>query len=112
MPFGAAAQTFVELPGPMYQAIFRTDDPEPFTLQLIVDRISGNGRASLMVEGFPTLTRTFQLSNFTADAGPAISAVGTAIGNANAPGQTISVRMRDFRIYTAKHRCPASQPLC
>jgi hypothetical protein len=112
VPFGAASQTFVELPGPMYNAIFRKTDPEPFTLQLLVDRITGTGRTSLMVEGFATLSRTFQLSDFKAESGPAITAVGTAVGNANAPGQTISVRVRDFRIYTGKHRCPASQPLC
>jgi len=112
VPFGATVQTFVEIPGPMYQAIFRKIDPEPFTLQLMIDRISGNGRASLLVEGFPTLTRTFMLADFKAHDGPPITAVGTAIGNANAPAQTISVRVRDFRIYTGKHRCPASQPLC
>jgi len=112
VPFGATSQTFVDVPAPMYAAIFRLTDPAPYTIRLLVDRISGTGRASLSVDGFAPLSRTFQLSDFQAESGPSITAVGATIANANAPGQTVTVRMRDFRIYTGKHRCPASQPLC
>ena len=112
VPFGAVSQTFIDVPAPVYAAIFRPDNPEPFTLQLLVDRRTGNGRASLRVGDFPILSRSFQLSQFQSHSGPAISAVGPTIANANASGQTVSVHLRDFRIYTGKRRCPASQPLC
>lgn len=112
VPLGATSQTFVDVPAPVYEAIFRPNDPEPFTLQLLVDRVSGNGRASLKVGAFPVLSRSFQLSQFQANSGPPITAVGPTIANANAPGQTVSVHVRDFRIYAGKHRCPPSQPLC
>lgn len=109
VPFGATSQTSVDLPPPVYDAIFRHD--EPFTLQLLIDRVSGNGTASLKVGDFPVLSRTFQLSQFQANSGPDIKAVGPAVANANAPGQ-VSVRVRGFRIYEGQRRCPPSQPLC
>lgn len=112
VPFGATSPTFVDLPGPVYDAIFRSDNPEPFTLQLLVDRITGNGSASLKVADFPVLSKSFQLSQFKANSGDPITAVGPAVANANAPGQTVSVHVRDFRIYVGKHRCPPTQPLC
>ena len=112
VPFGATSPTSVDLPAPVYEAIFRPDNPEPFTLQLLVDRVTGNGNASLRVGDFPVLSRSFQLSQFQANSGDPITAVGPAIANANAPGQTVSVRLRDFRIYVGKHRCPPTQPLC
>jgi hypothetical protein len=112
VPIGATSQTFVDVPAPVYDAIFRSVDPEPFTLQLLVDRVSGNGTASLKVGDFPVLSRSFQLSEFQANSGPTVTAVGPTIANANSPGQTVSVHLRDFRIYVGKHRCPPSQPLC
>jgi hypothetical protein len=112
VPRGATSQTFVDVPAPMYDAIFRLNDPEPYTLQLLVDRVTGNGTASLKVGDFPALSRSFQLSQFQANSGPAITAVGPTIANGSASGQTVSVHVRNFRIYTGKHRCPPSQPLC
>lgn len=109
VPFGATSQTSVDVPPPMYDAIFRHD--EPFTLQLLIDRISGNGTASLKVGDFPLLSKTFQLSQFQANSGPDIEAVGPAVANANAPGQ-VSVRVRGFRIYEGQRRCRPTQPLC
>jgi len=109
VPFGATSPTSADLPPALYDAIFRHD--EPFTLQLLIDRKSGNGTASLKVGDFPILSRTFQLSQFKADSGPDIKAVGPAVANANAPGQ-VSVRVREFRIYEGQRRCPPSQPLC
>jgi hypothetical protein len=44
---------------------------------------------------------SFTLADFLADSGPVITAVGPGIAvNANGPGQTASVHVRDFRIYT------------
>jgi hypothetical protein len=43
---------------------------------------------------------SFTLKDFLADGGPTITAVGPGVAvNANAPGQTASVQVRDFRIY-------------
>lgn len=109
VPFGATSQTSADLPPDMYDAIFRHD--EPFTLQLLIDRVSGNGTASLKVGDLPPLSKTFQLSQFLANSGPNIEAVGPAVANANAPGQ-VSVRVRSFRMYEGQRRCPPTQPLC
>ena len=68
VPRGATSQTFVDVPAPMYDAIFRLNDPEPYMLQLLVDRVTGNGSASLKVGDFPVLSRSFQLSQFQATA--------------------------------------------
>jgi hypothetical protein len=44
---------------------------------------------------------SFTLSDFLADGGPTITAVGPGIAvNSNAPGQTASVHVREFRMYT------------
>jgi hypothetical protein len=44
---------------------------------------------------------SFHLSDFLADGGPVITAVGPGIAvNSNGPGQTASVHIREFRIYT------------
>lgn len=110
VPRGATSQTFVDLPPAMYDAIFRRD--EPFTIRLLIDRVSGEGTASLKVGDFPVLSRTFQLSEFQANSGPDVEAVGPAVANANAPGQAVSVRVRDFRIYEGQRLCPPTQPLC
>ena len=46
-------------------------------------------------------TLPFVLSDFLANGGPAITAVGPGIAvNSNGAGQTASVHVRDFRIYT------------
>jgi hypothetical protein len=46
-------------------------------------------------------TLHFTLADFLADGGPTITAVGPGIAvNSNGPGQTASVHVRDFRIYT------------
>jgi hypothetical protein len=112
VPFGATSQTNIDVPPAMYDAIFRTDDPEAFTLGLLVDRKLGNATASLTVDGFPVLSRSFQLKDFQATQGPVITAVGAAIANGSASGQTVTVHLRDFRIYVGKQRCPQSQPRC
>ncbi len=106
VPFGATSPTFVDVPPAMYYAIYRSDDPEAFTLGLLVDRVSGNATASLAVDGIPVLSRSFQLKDFQADDGPTITAVGAPIANGNASGETVTVHLRDFRIYVGKHRCP------
>lgn len=99
VPFGAAQPTNVVLPQAAKDAMFSTTDPQPFTIELTMDRVAGKGRAQLTVadQVFPL---EFDLADFRAHGGPAITAVGPGIAvNANAPGKTASVRFRDFRIY-------------
>jgi hypothetical protein len=70
------------------------------TLSLTIDRIHGTGKAELKV-GDSVFSLPFVLADFVANGGPTITAVGPGIAvNANAPGQTASVHVREFRIYT------------
>lgn len=101
VPFGAAAPARVVLPQDVKEAMFSTTDPQPFTIELTVDRKEGKGLAKLTVID-QVFEVPFILSTFPADSGPAITAVGPGVAvNSNAPGQTASVRVRDFRIYTS-----------
>ena len=100
VPFGATQQTAMVLPQAVKDAMFSTADPQPFTLELTMDRVKGEGSAKLTV-GDDVFTLPFILADFSADSGPSITAVGPGLAvNPNAPGQTASVRVRDFRIYT------------
>ena len=100
VPFGATAPTNTDLPQAVKDAIFSTTDPQPFTIELTIDRKLGTATAKLMVID-QAFTLHFTLADFLADGGPTITAVGPGIAvNSNAPGQTASVRVRDFRIYT------------
>ena len=102
-PFGSTEPARVVLTDTAKNAIFSTTDPQPFTIDLRIDRVHGTATAKLMVVG-QVFTVPFVLSDFRADSGPVITAVGPGIAvNANAPGQTASVRVQDFRIYTDIH---------
>lgn len=99
VPFGSVETRNMVLPQDVKDAIFSTTDPQPFTLELTVDRTTGTGTAKLMVID-QVFTLTFTLADFTASGGPAITSVGPGIAvNSNGPGQTASVHVRDFRIY-------------
>jgi hypothetical protein len=100
VPFGSVETRNTVLPQAVKDAIFSTTDPQPFTLTLTIDRIKGTGKSELKV-GDQVFTLTFTLADFAADGGPTITAVGPGIAvNSNGPGQTASVHVRDFRIYT------------
>ena len=99
VPFGAAEPARLPLPQDVKDAMFSTTDPQPFTIELTVDRVLGKGMAKLMVID-QVFSVPFDLSDFLKDGGPAITSVGPGLAvNPNAPGQTASVRVRDFRIY-------------
>ena len=101
VPFGAVEPTNTTLPQDVKDAIFSTTDPQPFTVELTIDRKTGMGTAKLMVIDQVFSLPPFHLSDFLADGGPKITAVGPGIAvNSNGPGQTASVRVREFRIYT------------
>jgi hypothetical protein len=100
VPFGSVETTNMVLPQSVKDAIFSTTDPQPFTLTLTIDRTNGTGKSELKV-GDQVFTLTFTLADFLKDGGPTITAVGPGIAvNSNGPGQTASVHVRDFRIYT------------
>ena len=100
VPFGAVETTNMVLPQDVKDAIFSTTDPQPFTLELTIDRKLGKGTAKLMVID-QVFSLDFTLADFLADGGPVITNVGPGIAvNSNGPGQTASVHVREFRIYT------------
>ena len=96
---GSAGPARVVLPDAVKEAIFSSTDPVPFTIELTVDRTNGTATGKLTV-GDQIFTVPFVPSDFLANSGPVITAVGPGIAvNQNAPGETASVRVRDFRIY-------------
>lgn len=102
VPFGSTAPTNVVLPQAVKDAIYSTTDPQPFTIELTIDRKLGAGTAKLMVID-QVFSLSFTLKDFLADSGPTITNVGPGIAvNSNAPGQTASVHIRDFRIYVGE----------
>jgi hypothetical protein len=98
VPFGAVETTNTVLSQKIKDDIFGSPG-KPFTLEMTVDRVHGTGTAKLIV-GDHVVSLPFTLSDFLADSGPVITAMGAGIAvNANGPGQTASVHVRDFRIY-------------
>ena len=99
-PFGTNDEARVVLTDSAKNAIFSTTNPQPFTIDLLIDRIHGTATSKLTVIG-QVFTVPFVLSDFLADSGPVITALGPGIAvNSNAPGQTASVHVREFRVYT------------
>lgn len=102
VPFGSVETTNMVLPQAVKDAIFSTTDPQPFTMELTIDRSTSpaTGMVKLMVID-QVFTLSFTLADFLSDGGPVMTAVGPGIAvNSNGPGQTASVHVRDFRIYT------------
>lgn len=101
VPGASPAINLPDLPQEIYDAIFDEKNPRPFTLELTIDRVVGQGEASLKVDGFD-LVQSVQFGVFKADSGPVITAVGPALAIANGPGQSASVRLRDFQIFARR----------
>ena len=100
VPFGSVEPRNTFLPQDVKDAIFSTTDPQPFTIEMTIDRKLGTATVKLLVID-QVFTLDFTLADFVADGGPTITAVGPGIAvNSNGPGQTASVRVREFRIYT------------
>ncbi len=111
-PGAATPAAFPNVPQEIYDAIFDEDDPQPFTLEMLVNRREGYGEASLKV-GDAVFSRTYEFAVFRANSGPAITNVGANIAVANAAGGTASVRLRSFEIYASKRSTtPPGDPLC
>jgi hypothetical protein len=55
----------------------------------------------MLTVGNDMFSLPFVLSDFLPNGGPSITTMGAGIAvNSNGPGQTASVHLRDFRIYT------------
>ena len=98
------------IPQAVYDAIFNPEDPLPFTLELMLDRKTGAGRASLKAGDY-VISHDFQ-SVFTANSGPVITAVGPSIGLANGAGQRATVEVMDFRILQPNDDSSSSTSNC
>jgi len=94
-----------------YDAIFDPDNPRPFTLELLIDRASGDSMATLKI-GETVISKVFEPAQFPADSGPAITSVGPAIAIASGAGKTASVRVRSFEIFAPKNHCTQNQLVC
>jgi len=86
------------VPQAAYDVIFDPINPRPFTLELLVDRRSGIGEASLVFENWRFL-HSFEPAVFQAHAGPGITSVAISIAISTTPGGTASVRARDLQIF-------------
>lgn len=73
---------------------------EPFTLTLSIDRKDGTGKATIEGAGisYPPLDITLT-DQFAAGSGPLLSTAGVALANAFTPNETVSVRVRDLKIW-------------
>ena len=78
VPFGSTEPTNMVLPQAVRDAIFSTTDPQPFTLELTMDRTNGTGNAKLTV-GDQVFSLPFILSDFLADGGPRLRRWGRVL---------------------------------
>ena len=85
------------VPQAVYDAILNPENPQPFTLELKLDRKSGVGTATLKVGDYYSLSHNF-VSVFTANSGPAVGAVGATLAIANGSDHRATVEVMDLRI--------------
>ena len=92
----------------VYDALFPSTpgsvDESTFTLEMLVDRVTGLGRAALAIGDFE-VSKDYEFAVFLPDSGPTITAIGPSLAISNAPGQRASVLVRDLEIFT-----PVSEP--
>ena len=94
---GVVGKVREEIPPATYDAIFNAADPKPFTLELIIDRITGKGSASFKC-GDVHFTKDVTFADFKENSGPAITAIGATIAIDTADHETAWVQVREFRI--------------
>lgn len=85
-----------------FDTIFDPDDPAPIMLELLVDRTTGTGKATIKIGDFPEVTHTATFRDFKANSGPTITAIGPVIVVARPPGTRASVKVRDFRLFVPR----------
>ena len=94
-PGASVPANLPNVPQDVYDALFAGST---FTLELLVDRVTGVGNAALHVEGFE-ISRAFTYAAFASTGGPTITAIGPTLGIANGPGESASVRVLDFQVF-------------
>ena len=94
-PGASVPLNLTNVPQDVYNALFAGS---PFTLELLVDRVTGVGNAALYVQGFQ-VSQTFAYAAFTSTGGPTITAIGAAVAISNGPGEAASVRVLDFQVF-------------
>jgi hypothetical protein len=97
---GIVGKAQEEIPQSTYDAIFSAIDPQPFTLELIIDRTTGDGAATFRA-GDVVRSRNVTFADFKRDSGPVITAIGSALAIDTADNETASVQVREFRISTS-----------
>jgi hypothetical protein len=98
---GVTSTTFMVLPVEILDDIFSTMSPtKPFTLDLSIDRTAGTGEAKLTVEN-RVFRLPFVLTVFPVNDEPTITAMGAAVAMNGSSGQTVTVHLREFRIYAS-----------
>jgi hypothetical protein len=93
------------LPQAAYNAIFDPVNPQPYTLQLLLDRSGGFSNATLQV-GNSIYSYDIQFPGFTSTSGPAITALAPTLAINNAPGQSATVRLLDYQIFLPQSAVP------
>jgi len=88
------------VPRDMVDKIFGTSGapPQPFTLELFVDRDTGTGVATLIPSNPPVKAGPFVMLTFQAKSGPVLKTAGATLANCCAPGATVSVDVTEFEI--------------
>ncbi len=94
-----------EISKEVYDKIVTEASHQPFTLELLVDRTTGKGIATL-TSGRYALPLSFTMSKFQASSGPVITAVGATLANCCAPGKTATVEVTDFEISAPRPHGP------
>ena len=89
-----------DLEPPICDMIFGAH-PQPFTLDLIVDRTGGESTAKLTV-GSRVFEKKVSFTFFKKNSGETITAVGPALAINTADHKTASVLVREFRVWTTK----------
>lgn len=86
-----------------YDRLFKQNTPVEFTLEFVVDRATGKGKATLKVAGVMVATGESSLADFKATSGQDITTVGAGVVIARGQGKSASVQIREFKIYSGSN---------
>jgi hypothetical protein len=87
----------------IYNRLFKQNLAVEFTLEFVVDRTTGKGKATLKVAGATVATGESDLADFKATSGPVIATVGAGVVIARGQGKSASVQIREFKIYSGSN---------
>jgi len=102
---GASAGTS-PVPAGFYKSIISSS--QPFTIELIVNRMPGLGAAILTTAGAAPVTLQFALKNFGPKSGPVVNAIGPALATCCVEAMPLSVELTDFQILVHPSTPPRS----